>query len=314
MDYLRLLASAASRAGDPRQLPGRRGDCLPGRQRRADDRGLLPANPRLVRPSRLPAGKDARGRRGGGVGHRRPRIVARPEPVGRNAFCRPAAPGRRPRPHSANGNDSRRQGAGVGDGRSARWSRASRPIWPSWPCPTATRPIRTSCSSIRRNRWWDAIAAAQIIRQPVAAQRQPITFHFEQEETERTEDGPSLLPLLSPVYYVHFCHAPESCHRLLVPHRSDGRGQIGRGRGVGAADRCRDRVAGFDGPVSGDGHRHGQAHRRRAPPRAASPDRRARTARGVQLGPVCRGGRPLRGGNCRPRPASVVRRAARRCI
>ena len=45
------------------------------------------------------------------------------------------------------------QGLGLGNRRSARWSRASRPIWRLWPCPTATRPIRTSCSSIRRNRW-----------------------------------------------------------------------------------------------------------------------------------------------------------------
>ena len=46
---------------------------------------------------------------------------------------------------------------GWDDRRSARWSRANRPTWRSWPCPTATRPIRTSCSSTRPRRLRAAI-------------------------------------------------------------------------------------------------------------------------------------------------------------
>ena len=89
MDYLRRSGGRPPDVGRPRQLPGRRRDRLPGRQRRADGGGLLPAVARLVRPSPLSAGKDAGGRRHGGPGHGRPGIVARPEPARRRCGLPP---------------------------------------------------------------------------------------------------------------------------------------------------------------------------------------------------------------------------------
>ena len=88
--------------------------------------------------------------------------------------------------------------------------------------------------------------------------------------------------IMSPRYFAR---------RLLVSHRSDGLGQVGGGRGIGPADRGRDRLDGLDGPLSRHGHRHGEANGRRAPRDTASPDRRARSARGVQPGPIHRGRR-----------------------
>ena len=66
--------------------------------------------------------------------------------------------------------------------------------------------------------------------------------------------------------------APPACG-LLVSDRPDrGRQDAGR-RGIGPADRGRDRLARLDGSVSRHGHRHRQAQCRRSPPRAASPAR-----------------------------------------
>ncbi len=91
--------------GDPRQLLGRRGNRLPRCPCRADGGSLLPTEPRVVWPSPLSAGKDAGFGRGGCLGHRWARLVARPEPVGRNALGRPAASDRSAGARSGDGND-----------------------------------------------------------------------------------------------------------------------------------------------------------------------------------------------------------------
>ncbi len=98
--------------GDSRQLSRRRGNRLPCSGRAADDGRVLSAHAPLVRSRRLPVGEAAGGRRGGGAGHRRPGLVARPESPGRVAFCGPSSPGGRTRSHSANGNDRRRRALG----------------------------------------------------------------------------------------------------------------------------------------------------------------------------------------------------------
>ena len=86
----RALRVAAG-AGDPRQLPGRRGGGLSRGTCRADGARLLPADPRLVRPSALAAGEDAFLGGGDRVGDRQPGVLARSESLGRTADAgRPA--------------------------------------------------------------------------------------------------------------------------------------------------------------------------------------------------------------------------------
>ena len=101
--------------GDSRELPGRRGNPVPGRSPANDERRLLPADPCLLRARSISAGEDAGGRGRRGSGHGQPGFVTRSERSGGNAIsgCRASDCATRRRP--AAGHACRSPGPGVRD-------------------------------------------------------------------------------------------------------------------------------------------------------------------------------------------------------